>query len=284
MLVSPVFLRLIKALRNGIVEWPGPKVQDYESGPSRNNHDRISAMVDLFPLFTRYTIGVFVISLILSTLFVLSLLQMDVHLYCKAGFLLFLVFLTFTWGVANSQRTIYLNNQVKNVLALSSNLATSQSILRNSALTFPQFYDQESQLHPGNKSKLRLIGSTIPDFPYLTQLILIYQWDEGLSRDDAEKLAHRAIGFISCAIYDAATTMRLFCKPSPIPNGRRPAWILENEKSPISLTLSDIDIEDRTCQLSIGPMITMLGTPPGDRDRWEKLHTGFKTKFSEINV
>ena len=150
--MSPVFLRLILALRNGIVEWPGPKVQDYESSSSRNNHDRISAMVDLFPLFTRYTIGVYVISLILSILFVLSFLQMDLHLYCKTGFLLFLVFLTFTWGIANSQRTIYLNNQVKNVLALSFNLAPSQSILRNSALTFSQFYDQESQLHPGNKS------------------------------------------------------------------------------------------------------------------------------------
>ena len=136
----------------------------------------------------------------------------------------------------------------------------------------------------GKEAILKLISSIIPDFPYVTQLILLYQWNEGISEDDAKKLAHRAISFVSCSIYDAAEHMGLKCKPSPIPNGRRSAWFFEYEKSPISLTLSTIDMSERTCQMTIGPMITVLGDTPGDITCWEKLHTGCMTKFSEIKV
>jgi hypothetical protein len=113
---------------------------------------------------------------------------------------------------------------------------------------------------------------------------LLYQWEEDLPDEEAENLAQRAIAYISCAIYDVAFTAGLSCQPSPIPNGRRPAWILEGERSPVSLTLSDIDKSKRTCQLTIGAVVTAIGKPPSDRNRWEKLHAGFMALYGEITV
>ncbi len=139
-------------------------------------------------------------------------------------------------------------------------------------------------MRPGKKRKLKLINSIVPDSPNLTILILLYQWEENLPHEEASDLALRAIAYISCAIYDVTITVGLSCQPSPISNGRRPAWILEGERVPVSLTVSDIDESDRTCQMTIGAMLIAVGEPPSDRTRWEKLHEGFKTKFSVITV
>jgi len=151
-------------------------------------------------------------------------------------------------------------------------------------LTFAKFYSEEARLRPDKKHLLKLAESVVPDFPYFTHLILVYQWEEALPGEDARNLAARAIAYISCAIYDAASHAGLFCQPSPIPNGRRPAWILEGERSPVSLTISDIDEGDRICQVTIGAVLTEIGKPHSDRARWERLHAAFEATFSEITV
>jgi len=113
---------------------------------------------------------------------------------------------------------------------------------------------------------------------------LVYQWDENLPDEEARNLSLRAIAYVSCAIYDAAISAGLFCPPSPIPNGRRPAWRLEGEIAPVSLTLSDIELSEKTCQLTSGAILTHIGQPPGDKARWEKLNASFKARFGNITV
>ena len=156
--------------------------------------------------------------------------------------------------------------------------------LRDNPLTYPQHYDEESRQQPGKRRKLKLIDSIIPDHPLVTHLILLYRWEDDLPDREARNLARRAIAYISCAIYDAAIYAGLDCQPSRIPNGRRPAWILEGEKSPVSLTLSDIDESERTCQMTIGAMMTSLREPPRGRGHWQKLQAAFKARFSEIDA
>jgi tetratricopeptide (TPR) repeat protein len=157
-------------------------------------------------------------------------------------------------------------------------------IITDSPLTYPQHYDEESRQQPGKKHNLKLIDSIIPDVPFFTHLLLLYHWEEQLSDEEATRLALRAVAFVSCAIYDAAINAGLSCQPSPVLHGRRPAWILEGEKSPVSLILSDIDLSEKTCPMSIGAVVTHRHEPPSDRVRWEKLHTAFKAKFSDICV
>jgi len=162
--------------------------------------------------------------------------------------------------------------------------ATVSPMDSSPSLTYRQFYNEESQLRPGKKRNVKLIDSIVPDSPYLTTLILLYQREENLPHDEARNLALRAVAYISCAIYDVTINAGLLCQPSPIPNGRRPAWILEGERVPVSLTLSDIDESDRTCRMTIGTMSIAVGEPPSDRTRWERLHESFKGKFSVITV
>ena len=151
-------------------------------------------------------------------------------------------------------------------------------------LTYPQYYQKESRRQPGEERRLKLIGSMIPDFGTVTQLILVYQWEDVLPDEEARRLCNRAIMYIACAIYDAATAVGLFCQASPIPNGRRPAWYIRGEKVPVSLTLSDIDISDRTCYMTIGAMLVSLDGTPSSRTHWEKLQAGFSARFREICV
>ena len=60
--------------------------------------------------------------------------------------------------------------------------------------------------------------------------------------------------------------------------------MIEFEKSPISLTLSDIDISEKACQVTIGTVLIRGGTPPGNKKYWEKLHASFKENFATITV
>ena len=156
--------------------------------------------------------------------------------------------------------------------------------LTGALLTYPQHYDEESQQQPGKQRNLKLIGSIVPELPHVTHLLLQYQWEEDVPDEQATRLALRAIAFVACAIYDAATSAGLPCGPSPVSNGRRPAWALAGEKSPVSLILSDTDESERTCQMTIGTMLTFLREPPSDRTRWERLHAAFRAKFADICV
>jgi hypothetical protein len=52
----------------------------------------------------------------------------------------------------------------------------------------------------------------------------------------------------------------------------------------VSLTLSDIDVPERTCLLTIGAMLVPLHQAPSVRTHWERLHEGFKAKFVRIRV
>ncbi len=159
-----------------------------------------------------------------------------------------------------------------------------RKVIKGGSLTYSQHYDEEFQQHPGKLHPMKLIGSIIPDFKEITFLILRYQWEENLSEEETSNVTLRAIAYICCAIYDVAVSAGVSCLPSPLPNGRRPAWILEGEKSPVSLTLSDIDTTERTCQMTIGAVLMAVGEPQGNRTLWEKIHTGFKTKFSNITI
>ena len=157
-------------------------------------------------------------------------------------------------------------------------------VLVGSSLTHPQHYDEESRLQPGRKCNLKLIHSIVPDSPHVTHLMLLYQWDKNLPDEEEKNLALRTIAYVSCAIYDAAMSAGLSCQPSPISNGRRPAWILEGEKSTVSLVLSEVNESEKTCAMTIGAMLTAIHEPPSDRARWEKLHAAFKARFSNICV
>jgi tetratricopeptide (TPR) repeat protein len=177
--------------------------------------------------------------------------------------------------------------EVEELLAMESYNPTFLELRRalmGSSLTYPQHYSEEFREQAGKRGNLKLINSIIPDSPHLTHLLLLYQWEEDLPDEEARNLALRAIAFVCCAIYDVAISAGLFCQPSPIPNGRRPAWILEGEKSPVSLILSDIDESAGTCQMTIGAMLTAVREPPSDRTRWEKLEAAFRTRLSYITV
>lgn len=151
-------------------------------------------------------------------------------------------------------------------------------------LTYPQFYSEESRQQPGEKRNLKLIESMVPDFGNLNCLILVYQWGKTLSDEATKRLGLRAVAYVACAIYDAATSAGLSCQASDVPHGRRPAWIIEGERAPISLTLSEIDDSDRTCRMTIGASAIALRAPPSSRTHWERLQAGFKDRFSIIRV
>ena len=112
----------------------------------------------------------------------------------------------------------------------------------------------------------------------------MYQWDGELPEQEAQRLALRAVAYISCAIYDAAKSAGLPCQPSPIPNGRRPAWLIAGERVPISLTLSDVEVSQRACQMSVGPMMFFVDELPGNVGLLARLAEGFRTRFGTIRV
>jgi tetratricopeptide (TPR) repeat protein len=154
----------------------------------------------------------------------------------------------------------------------------------SSRLTYPQAYQAESRRKAGEPRTLNLIQSGIPDFPHVTHLILVYQWEEGLSDEEAERLCKRAVVYVACGIYDAATAAGLYCRASAIMNGRRPTWQIKGEAVLVSLILSDVDLETRTCQMTIGAMVTQMGKAPSSWTHWEQLHAGFRARFSSITV
>jgi tetratricopeptide (TPR) repeat protein len=168
--------------------------------------------------------------------------------------------------------------------AMKNNENTSEARPPVIHLTYPEFYNETLGHNPDSKRRLKLIYSDVPDIKYATSMLLVYQWEDELSSDGAECLKRRAVAFLVCAIYDAARSSNLPCMVSPIPNGQRPAWMVEGERSPVSLTLSDIDMDDRTLQMSIGPVMVALHSLPVNKAPLEKIMNGFRNKFSEIMV
>jgi tetratricopeptide (TPR) repeat protein len=151
-------------------------------------------------------------------------------------------------------------------------------------LTYPEFYLQESQRCPGEKRRLQLAGAMLPENPFYNYLLLAYEWEDGLPEAEAANLGQRAVAYVSCAIYDAAVYAGLPCQLSPIPNGRRPAWLLPGERVPVSLTLSDILPEEHACQLTIAPVVFATNLPPSERGAWEKLRAAFEARFRVVDV
>ena len=125
-LVFPPLLRLINALRKKTVAWPGPKIQDYNTSLHPDNPSSGTSFIQLFPQFIRYALGSLAVTLVMGLFFVISFQQMDVHWISKAGYLLFLTLLTFTWGIANSQRTFYLIAQLDKSLTSNSSEENSR--------------------------------------------------------------------------------------------------------------------------------------------------------------
>jgi tetratricopeptide (TPR) repeat protein len=153
-----------------------------------------------------------------------------------------------------------------------------------SGLTYPQHYAEESQQQRGEKRRLRLKFSSLEDGKSTTLMRLTYQWDRTLSRQEAKRLDLRARAYIACAIYDAAISAGLFCQASENSHGRRPAWLVEGEGIPISLTNAAFDFLDSTCLMEIGPIMIKVSTSHGGETFWPKLLTGFKNRFSDITV
>jgi tetratricopeptide (TPR) repeat protein len=155
---------------------------------------------------------------------------------------------------------------------------------RRFLLTYPQHYEQESERAPGERRNLRLIDSSVEDGKHVTLVRLVYQWDRTMSYQEASRLNLRARAYIACAIYDAAISAGLFCQASERSHGRRPSWLIEGERIPISLTNAVFSFLDSTILTEIGPSLVKIGTPQGGRTHWTKLLTGFKAQFSNINV
>jgi tetratricopeptide (TPR) repeat protein len=151
-------------------------------------------------------------------------------------------------------------------------------------LRYSWHYEQESEQVPGNKCNLRLIDSSLEDGPCVTLIKLVYQWDTALSYEEALRLDLRARAYIACAIYDAAISAGFFCQASEIPHGRRPSWLIEGERIPISLINALSEFSDRICLMEIGPVFIKIGTPQGSGTYWTKLLEGFKNRFSDISV
>jgi hypothetical protein len=69
-----------------------------------------------------------------------------------------------------------------------------------------------------------------------------------------------------------------------IRNGQRPTWMIEGERSPVCVTLSELDRSDRTLQMSLGPMQVAMQHLSTDKTHLKKLIEGFQELFSEIDV
>jgi tetratricopeptide (TPR) repeat protein len=151
-------------------------------------------------------------------------------------------------------------------------------------LTYPDFYNEASRQNSDKKRHLKLIHADVPDIKYATSLLLEYQWEADLSNEEADRLKLRAVAYLCCAIYDIARNAGIPCAVSPIPNGQRPAWLIEGERAPVSLTLSDIDVSDRTLQMSIGPIAVSLDKLPVNKVPLRKLMEGFQKQFNDIYV
>ena len=159
-----------------------------------------------------------------------------------------------------------------------------RTALQHKPLTYPQHYDEECQAQPGPKRDLKLARSVLLDVRPPAFIILEYQWEEALSADEAERLCLRAIAYVACGIYDAAFIGGLCCQPYPIRHGRRPAWLIEGEKMPFALTLSDTDVAERICQMSIGVSMFSMSAPPTGGPHWETLLMGLRIGFGSIRV
>jgi tetratricopeptide (TPR) repeat protein len=151
-------------------------------------------------------------------------------------------------------------------------------------LSFPNFYNEALRQHPGTKRKVKLAYSTVMESPYVNYLLLVYEWERGLAPIEAKKLAQRAIAYVSCAIYDIVIGANLACQPSPFPNGQRPAWNIQGTDYAVSVVLTDIDENDRTCRMSIGSFLHDRHTPPLDKVVLEKLEAVITRKMSSVSV
>ncbi|MHB9024168.1 MAG: hypothetical protein ACYC7E_08325 [Armatimonadota bacterium] len=146
-------------------------------------------------------------------------------------------------------------------------------------LTYPEHYEQTFLQAPDTKQRLTLIHSEA-DGP---GIVLVYKWMAELSPEEADRLDTRARAYITCAIYDAATTAGLSCQPGP-PHFQRPAWRFPGERVPVSLIYAGFDVSDKTCFMQIGSSMMMV-KGPSDGGRYAKqLVRGFRAQFSEIIV
>ena len=150
---------------------------------------------------------------------------------------------------------------------------------RSPHLTHPQHYNQTARQAPGEKCELALIHAAV-EGPFVN---LVYQWKAELSDDEADKLDTRARAYIACAIYDAAMTAGLSCRPGP-PHGQRPSWHIGGERTPISLVNAGFDVSDKTCFMQVGPGMLMMAGPQGGGRSSKRLIAGFQAQFREIRL
>jgi hypothetical protein len=150
-------------------------------------------------------------------------------------------------------------------------------------LTYPELYNISLKNGGNKKYHLKLVYADVPDIKYAINLLMVYQWEDELSEAEADELRLRTAVYLSCAIYDVARSVGIRCMVCDIRNGQRPTWMIEGERSPVCVTLSEHDRSDRTLQMSLGPMVTMDHLPT-DKTHLKKLMKGFQELFSEIDV
>jgi len=171
-------------------------------------------------------------------------------------------------------------------------LEESQAITINTAfngeedfskLAYNSIYLAAIQQSADERRHLKLIFTDLPDIKYATNMLMVYQWEGPLSIQEADRLRLRAAIYLATAIYDAAMDANIPCRLSPIPNGQRPAWIIEGEASPISVTLTEANLSDRTLQLSLGPVIVAIDVL-SNKELLKKLMQSIQKRFSMIVV
>lgn len=146
-------------------------------------------------------------------------------------------------------------------------------------LTYPEHYEQTLRQAQGVKQRLSLINAELDG----TVVAMTYRWTAELSHEEADRLDTRARAYVTCAIYDAATTAGIACQPGP-PHGQRPSWILGSERMPISLINAGFDLAEKTCFMHIGQGLMVISGPSGGGRYAKKLVAGFRTQFAKIDV
>jgi tetratricopeptide (TPR) repeat protein len=182
---------------------------------------------------------------------------------------------------AQTQQRLALLNQQRDSSVTTSESSTNK---QPSRLTYPELYDVSFGLHPDKKYHLRLIYSDVPDEKYSTNLLMVYQWDGDLSNEEADILRLRTAVYLSCAIFDVARSASVPCDVCQVRNGQRPTWTIAGEGSPVSVTLSEYDTSDRTLQISLGPIVVVMGQLPRNKTSLKKLMEGFRDMYCEIDI
>ena len=149
--------------------------------------------------------------------------------------------------------------------------------VRTPRLSHARHFEEERRRAPGWPMGLSLSQANASS----TGVTLLYRWHLPLSPGAADRLDSRLRAYIACAIFDAARHAGLKCTEGP-PQGRRPSWIIKGCEIPIGLQQAGFDVKEKSCLLSVGPII--LGRSRCPETISVALMNGFFKKFTMLRV